>query len=143
MLERQLLKSLLVLGPLVDIVKKYLSNKMIRRFKGLLNIILSSLCFVPYDQTSCIQGLYFEIWGKGAVFVRNNKKNKTIKSISFRKKGNPTLVSCPLNELTRLFTKTFILSKSSDPTLPEPSKRNAMSAWVGHSAKKKKQSTSE
>lgn len=55
---------------------------------------------------------------------------------------NATFVSFPTNPLTRFFTKVFILSKSSLLTLPEPSSRNAMSAWLRHSVKNKSQNSS-
>lgn len=55
---------------------------------------------------------------------------------------NPTLVSVPWNDLTSAFTKPFIFVKSDDDTLPEPSNRNATSAWLRHTVKKRKWSLS-
>lgn len=54
---------------------------------------------------------------------------------------NPTLVSAPWNELISFFTKSFIFLKSDDDTLPEPSNRNAMSAWLRHTVKKEEMVT--
>lgn len=51
------------------------------------------------------------------------------------KKKRNTFVSFPLNDLTSVFTKVFIRVKSSGITLPEPSNRNAISAWLGQSVK--------
>lgn len=51
------------------------------------------------------------------------------------KKKRNTFVSFPLNDLTSVLTKVFIRSKSAEFTLPEPSNRNAISAWLGQSGK--------
>lgn len=59
------------------------------------------------------------------------------------KPRHPTFVSFPMNEVTRFLTKYFILTKSCALTLPEPSNRNAMSAWTGHSVERKRRLTSE
>lgn len=51
------------------------------------------------------------------------------------KKKRNTFVSFPFNDLTSVLTKVFIRLKSPWSTLPEPSNRNAISAWLGQSVK--------
>lgn len=54
--------------------------------------------------------------------------------------NNPTFASFSMNKATRFLIKSFILSKSSALTLPEPSSRNATSrpCWARHSVKTKR-----
>lgn len=54
------------------------------------------------------------------------------------KECKPTLVPFPFNDPINFVTKPFIEAKSGEETLPEPSKRNAMSASEGHSVGKKR-----
>lgn len=65
----------------------------------------------------------------------NNNNNDDDDDDEQEKKKRNTFVSFPLNDLTSVLTKVFIRLKSFLFTLPEPSNRNAISAWLGQSVK--------
>lgn len=69
-----------------------------------------------------------------ALYHNNNNDDDDDEQEKKKKKRN-TFVSFPFNDLTSVVTKVFIRLKSPWFTLPEPSNRNAISAWLGQSVK--------